>query len=216
MNHAGPGPMNPWSGRANRGRADRQRRSARPRARIGQICRSRQPDPVAGRWGFGHRARDEAELQLAATSGRHDRKEEGADRQAPVPVWRSDSGHLAPRCTGCRGSRCERHLSATSRPAVAPCRFTSRDVAELLEQGGSGGTCDRGAGLRWRGGGDHPGSGRSTRATSLGWKAVIAGPGPRDPRFRNRLRSRGMVALDVIHAGLALGARSALTRDLVQ
>ena len=132
-------------------------------------------------------------------------REEGADRQAPVPVLAIGlHGHLAPAAWAAAEAGASGIGYIQTGGGALPGSL-SRDVAELLERGLLAGHVTAGPAY---GGGEEAITliGAIDAAASLGWKAVIAGPGPGILGSGTAYGHGGMVALDVIHAGLALGA----------
>lgn len=129
----------------------------------------------------------------------------GEEKRPPVPVLAIGlHGHLAPAAWA---------AAQAGAPAVGYIQTgggalpgsLSRDVAELLDRGLLAGHVTAGPAY---GGGEEAITlvGAIDAVASLGWKAVIAGPGPGVLGSATAFGHGGMVALDVIHAGLALGA----------
>ena len=89
----------------------------------------------------------------------------------------------------------------------------SCDVGELLERGFLAGHVTAGPAF---GGGEEAITliGAVDAAASLGWKGVIAGPGPGILGSATAYGHGGMAALDVVHAGLSLGSTVLLSPRL--
>ena len=144
--------------------------------------------------------------------------ENGSARPA-VPVLAIGlHGHLAPAAWACASAA----AGADRRPPSVGYVQTvggalpgslSRDVRLMLESGLLAGHVTAGAAY---GGGAEAITlvGALDAAGSLGWDAVIAGPGPGILGSATTYGHGGMVALDVAHAGLALGAPVALSPRL--
>lgn len=129
----------------------------------------------------------------------------GEDRQLPVPVLAIGlHGHLAPAAWAAAEAGADGIGYVQTGGGALPGGL-SRDVAELLERGLLAGHITAGAAY---GGRDEAITliGALDAASSLGWKGVIAGPGPGILGSATAYGHGGMAALDVIHAGLSLGA----------
>lgn len=129
----------------------------------------------------------------------------GEPRPNPVPVVAIGlHGHLAPVAWAAAEGGVERVGYVQTGGGALPASL-SRDVAELLDRGLLAGHVTAGPAY----GGRHEAItliGALDAASSLGWQAVVAGPGPGILGSATALGHGGMTALDVIHAGLALGA----------
>lgn len=132
-------------------------------------------------------------------------REAGCERTAAVPVLAIGlHGHLAPAAWAAAEAGAEGVGYIQTGGGALPGSL-SRDVADLLDRGLLAGHVTAGPAY---GGGEEAITlvGAIDAAASLGWKAVIAGPGPGILGSATAYGHGGMVALDVIHAGLALGA----------
>ena len=135
----------------------------------------------------------------------------GTEREDPVPVLAIGlHGHLAPAAWAA-GQAAEGRDPGPLRigyiqtgGGALPGSF-SRDVSDLLERGLLAGHVTAGPAF---GGAEEAITlvGAIDAASSLGWDAVIAGPGPGILGSETAFGHGGMAALDVIHCGLALGA----------
>ena len=207
-----PGRPGPTSHRrAGRGgrRGGRQRRGARPRARLGRLRhRPRQPHPrPRGRRGRGRRARDEAQLQLAPAPGRP-----GRGRGRRIPGRRRRCRYSSFTCTGIsrrllgRPPRRSRDCgSASSRRPAARCRGPLARRARAARVGSA---------LRPHHRGRLPTAASTRRSASSAGSTPPPGarvgrgrrrPGPGILGSATRLGHGGMAALDTAHAALALG-----------
>lgn len=118
-------------------------------------------------------------------------------------------GHLAPAIWACASQAAE---AGRQQPSIGYVQTgggalpgaLSRDVSRLLEAGLLSGHVTAGPAY----GGRQEAItlvGALDAASSLGWDAVIAGPGPGILGSATTYGHGGMAALDVVHAGLALG-----------
>ncbi len=148
--------------------------------------------------------------ELVSGSGMHG--EDGEVRAAGcLPVLAIGlHGHLAPAVWACV-SKAE--AEGRDRPAIGYIQTgggalpgaLSRDVRNLLESGLLAGHVTAGQAY----GGSHEAItliGAIDAAGSLGWDAIIAGPGPGILGSATTYGHGGMAALDVAHAGLSLGS----------
>lgn len=129
----------------------------------------------------------------------------GTGRSTAVPVLAIGlHGHLAPAAWAAGTAGAEGIGYIQTGGGALPGSL-SRDVAELLERGLLAGHITAGPAY---GGSEEAITliGALDAASSLGWQAVIAGPGPGILGSATALGHGGMAALDVIHAGLALDA----------
>lgn len=128
-----------------------------------------------------------------------------AERRSPVPVLAIGlHGHLAPAAWAAAEAG-EGRLGYIQTGGGALPGSLSRDVATLLERGLLAGHVTAGPAY----GGRREAItliGAIDAARSLGFDAVICGPGPGILGSATEFGHGGMVALDVIHAALALGA----------
>lgn len=115
-------------------------------------------------------------------------------------------GHLAPAAWAARAERRNLKLGYVQTHGGALPGAMSRDVRELLDRGLLAGHVTAGPSY----GGEHEAislaGGLDAARTTLGWGAVIAGPGPGILGSATRLGHGGMAALDTAHAALALGS----------
>ncbi len=141
---------------------------------------------------------------------------------APVPVLAIGlHGHLAPAAWafsgGLPGPADDRagglRVGYVQTGGGALPGSLSRDVASLLERGLLAGHVTAGPAY---GGASEAISliGALDAARSLGWDAVIAGPGPGILGSATALGHGGMTALDVLHSALAIGAPAMLSPRL--
>lgn len=128
----------------------------------------------------------------------------GAERRPAVPVLAIGlHGHLAPAVWAAAEAGVSVGYVQTGGGALPGS--LSRDVSELLDRGLLAGQVTAGPAY----GGRQEAItlvGALDAASSLGWKAVIAGPGPGILGSATAYGHGGMAALDVIHAGLSLKA----------
>lgn len=137
-------------------------------------------------------------------------REEGAPRTPPPPVLAIGlHGHLAPAAWAAAEGGAGRVGFIQTGGGALPGSL-SRDVAELLDRGLLVGHVTAGPAF---GGSEEAITllGAIDAAASLGWEAVIAGPGPGILGSGTAFGHGGMAALDVIHAALALGAPALLS-----
>lgn len=129
----------------------------------------------------------------------------GEAKSKPVPVVAIGlHGHLAPVAWAAAEAGVDRVGYIQTGGGALPASL-SRDVADLLDRGLLVGHVTAGPAY----GAEHEAItliGAIDAAVSLGWQAVIAGPGPGILGSATALGHGGMTALDVIHAGLALEA----------
>ena len=114
-------------------------------------------------------------------------------------------GHLAPAAWAARAERRDLAVGYVQTHGGALPGEMSRDVAELRERGLIAGHVTAGPAY----GGEHDAisliGGLDAARATLGWDAVIAGPGPGILGSATRFGHGGMAALDTAHAALALG-----------
>lgn len=137
----------------------------------------------------------------------------GEERGDPVPVLAIGlHGHLAPAAWAAAEAGAEGVGYVQTGGGALPGSL-SRDVHDLLERGLLAGHVTAGPAY---GGQSESISliGAIDAAASLGWKGVIAGPGPGILGSETALGHGGMAALDVIHAALSLGAPALLSPRL--
>lgn len=160
-------------------------------------------------------------LQHPVATVEREVSEAGGDRESgrPIPVLVIGlHGHLAPAAwafaTGlAEGSSGRAALGYVQTPGGALPGRLSRDVRELRERGLLAGHVT--AGPTWGGEGEAITTiGALDAAGSLGWGAVIAGPGPGILGSATTFGHGGMVALDTAHAALALGLPTVLAPRL--
>lgn len=129
----------------------------------------------------------------------------GIDSEPAVPVLAIGlHGHLAPAAWAAAEAGASGIGYIQTGGGALPGSL-SRDVTDLLDRGLLAGHITAGPAY----GGEEEAItliGAIDAAASLGWKAVIAGPGPGILGSATALGHGGMAALDVIHAGLSLGA----------
>ncbi len=141
-----------------------------------------------------------------------------ADSSPPPVLAIGLHGHLAPAAWACASRAI---AEGKERPSVGYIQTgggalpgaLSRDVRNLLEAGLLAGHVTAGPAY----GGNHEAItlvGAIDAAGSLGWDAVIAGPGPGILGSATTYGHGGMAALDVAHAGLSLGAPVVLSPRL--
>lgn len=137
----------------------------------------------------------------------------GSDPLPVVPVLAVGlHGHLAPAAWAAAAAGAGKVGYIQAGGGALPGTL-SRDVKQLMELGLIAGHVT--AGPAYGGQGEAITLiGAIDAARSLGWEAVIAGPGPGILGSGTALGHGGMVALDVIHAGLALGSRVLLSPRL--
>lgn len=127
------------------------------------------------------------------------------DRTAPVPVLAIGlHGHLAPAAWAAAQAEAG-EVGYIQTGGGALTGSLSRDVTELIDRGLLAGHVTAGPAF----GGSREAItlvGAIDAASALGWKGVIAGPGPGILGSSTAYGHGGMAALDVLHAGLALGA----------
>jgi hypothetical protein len=116
------------------------------------------------------------------------------------------NGHLAPAAWAARAKRRDLAIGYVQTHGGALPGAMSRDVAELRERGLLAGHVTAGPAY----GGEHDAisltGGIDAARSTLGWDAVIAGPGPGILGSATRFGHGGMAALDTAHAALALGS----------
>jgi hypothetical protein len=156
-------------------------------------------------------------MKLNYTSLQHPVKtierEEGTPRQPTVPVLAIGlHGHLAPAAWAAAEAGADGIGYVQTGGGALPGSL-SRDVAELLHRGLIAGHLTAGPSF---GGREEAITlvGAIDAAAALGWNGVIAGPGPGILGSGTAYGHGGMVALDVIHSGLALGAKVLLSPRL--
>jgi hypothetical protein len=157
-------------------------------------------------------------LKLNYTSLQHPVEAiEPAQRASPAggpPVLvLSLHGQLAPAAWAAARAAPEIAVGYLQTPGGALPGFLSRDVVDLRERGLLRGHITAGAAY----GGESEAisvAGGIDAAPSLGWEAVIAGPGPGILGSGSELGHGGMAALDTAHAALALGCPTALAPRL--
>jgi hypothetical protein len=129
---------------------------------------------------------------------------EGAERPAPVLVIPLH-GHLAPAAWAAAEAKPGLRVGYVQTPGGALPGSLSRDVAELRERDLLCGHLTAGAAY----GGEAEAitviGALDAAAHSLGWDAIVAGPGPGILGSATRYGHGGMVALDTAHAALAAG-----------
>lgn len=132
-------------------------------------------------------------------------REAETDREPPVPVLAIGlHGHLAPAAWAASEAGATGIGYIQTGGGALPGSL-SRDVRELLDRGLLAGHVTAGPAY----GGEREAitlTGAIDAASSLGWNGVIAGPGPGILGSGTAFGHGGMSALDVIHAGLSLGA----------
>jgi hypothetical protein len=132
-------------------------------------------------------------------------REAGSARSDAVPVLAIGlHGHLAPAAWAAAEGGAGGIGYVQTGGGALPGSF-SRDVEELLDRGLLAGHVTAGPAF---GGSEEAITliGAIDAAASLGWRGVIAGPGPGILGSATAYGHGGMAALDVIHAGLSLGA----------
>ena len=160
---------------------------------------------------------DDHVMKLNYTSLQHpvgtiERPAESA-RLPAVPVLAIGlHGHLAPAAWAAAESGAGEIGYIQTGGGALPGSF-SRDVDELLDRGLLAGHVTAGPAF---GGGEEAITliGAVDAAASLGWKGVIAGPGPGILGSATAYGHGGMAALDVVHAGLSLGSTVLLSPRL--
>ncbi len=134
-------------------------------------------------------------------------------RRVPVAVIHLH-GHLAPVAWAAAQSRAGLKVGYVQTAGGALPGALSLDVPTLTERGLLCGDVTAGASH----GGQHEAvtviGGLDAAARSLGWDAIIAGPGPGILGSSSRLGHGGMIALDNAHAALALGLPTLLAPRL--
>ena len=156
----------------------------------------------------GGGASGEHVMKLNYTSLQHPVEpiEEGAGSGATPPVLVIPlHGHLAPAVWAARQAAPDLAIGFIQGGGGALPGALSRDVQHLREAGLLAGHVTAGPAH----GGEHealtlPGA-IDAGANSLGWEAIIVGPGPGIIGSESRLGHGGMAALDGAHAALALG-----------
>jgi hypothetical protein len=136
-----------------------------------------------------------------------------AGRIPAVPVLAIGlHGHLAPAAWAAAENGAGEIGYIQTGGGALPGSF-SCDVGELLERGFLAGHVTAGPAF---GGGEEAITliGAVDAAASLGWKGVIAGPGPGILGSATAYGHGGMAALDVVHAGLSLGSTVLLSPRL--
>jgi hypothetical protein len=123
-------------------------------------------------------------------------------------------GHLAPAVWAVKRADPDLKVGYVQTGGGALPGSLSRDVAELRERGLLVGHVTAGPAY----GGEHealsvPGA-IDASARSLGWNAVIVGPGPGIIGSETELGHGGIAALDTAHAALALGFRTVISPRL--
>ncbi len=132
-------------------------------------------------------------------------REAGSERKRAVPVLAIGlHGHLAPAAWAAAEAGADRVGYIQTGGGALPGSL-SRDVAELLDRDLLAGHVTAGPAYGGRAEAITL-VGAIDAAASLGWEAVIAGPGPGILGSATAYGHGGMAALDVVHAGLALGA----------
>ena len=134
-------------------------------------------------------------------------------RRAAVPVLAIGlHGHLAPAAWAAAEAGATAIGYVQTGGGALPGSL-SRDVSDLLDRGLLAGHVTAGPAY---GGGEEAITliGAIDGAAELGWKAVIAGPGPGILGSATAYGHGGMAALDVIHAALALDAPALLSPRL--
>ncbi len=130
--------------------------------------------------------------------------EDGAERPGPVLVIPLH-GHLAPAAWAAAQSSPGLRVGYVQTPGGALPGLLSRDVVELRERELLCGHVTAGAAY----GGEAEAitviGALDAAAHSLGWDAIIAGPGPGILGSASRYGHGGMAALDTAHAALAAG-----------
>jgi uncharacterized protein DUF3866 len=128
---------------------------------------------------------------------------EGGETKVPVLVVPLH-GHLAPAAWAAREAAPRLRVGFVQTAGGALPGSLSRDVAELRERGLLYGHVTAAPAY----GGEHEAlsvaGGIDAAASSFGWDAVIAGPGPGIIGSASQLGHGGMAALDTAHASLAL------------
>jgi hypothetical protein len=150
-------------------------------------------EPVERGWGPGNGP--DAEVLTA-----------GADGVAATPVLVLPlHGHLAPAAWAAAQARPGSKLGYVQTAGGALPGSMSRDIAELRERGLLCGNITAGPAY----GGEHEAlstvGALDAAASSLGWDAILVGPGPGIIGSETDLGHGGMAALDSAHAALALG-----------
>jgi hypothetical protein len=160
---------------------------------------------------------EEHVMKLNYTSLQHPvgtiEKPEGSAHEPPVPVLAiSLHGHLAPAAWAASREGAGKVGYIQTGGGALPGSL-SRDVSTLLDRGLLAGHVTAGPSY---GGQSEAISliGAVDAARSLGWDAVIAGPGPGILGSGTAYGHGGMAALDVIHAALALGGVALLSPRL--
>jgi hypothetical protein len=137
----------------------------------------------------------------------------GAERQSAVPILAIGlHGHLAPAAWAASEAGAEGIGYIQTGGGALPGSL-SRDVADLLDRGLLAGHLTAGPAFGGRAEAITL-VGAVDAAASLGWRGVIAGPGPGILGSSTAYGHGGMAALDVIHAGLSLGAPALLSPRL--
>jgi hypothetical protein len=160
---------------------------------------------------------EEHVMKLNYTSLQHPvgtiEREAGVERRPAVPVLAIGlHGHLAPAAWAAGEAGAERVGYIQTGGGALPGSL-SRDVAQLIERGLLAGHVT--AGPAYGGAAEAITLvGAIDAAESLGWDAVIAGPGPGILGSATAFGHGGMTALDVVHAALALEAPAVLSPRL--
>lgn len=157
---------------------------------------------------------DPVELRSGAVAGPNlGSRRDGPGAPTPVLVIPLH-GHLAPASWAAAQAVPGLRIGFVQAGGGALPGSLSRDVAELRERGLLAGHVTAGPAY----GGEQEAisvAGALDAATStLGWDAVIAGPGPGIIGSETRLGHGGIAALDTAHAALALGMRTLLSPRL--
>lgn len=137
----------------------------------------------------------------------------GSERGVPVPVLAIGlHGHLAPAAWAAAEAGATGIGYVQTGGGALPGSL-SRDVRELIDRGLLAGHVT--AGPAYGGEGEAITLiGALDAASSLGWNAVIAGPGPGILGSETSFGHGGMTALEVIHGALSLGAPALLSPRL--
>jgi hypothetical protein len=165
----------------------------------------------------GEGSAEEHVMKLNYTSLQHPvgtiERKAGDERRPAVPVLAIGlHGHLAPAAWAAAEAGSGRIGYIQTGGGALPGSL-SRDVAELTERDLLAGHVT--AGPAYGGGAEAITLvGAIDAAGSLGWDAVIAGPGPGILGSATNFGHGGMVALDVVHAALALEAPAVLSPRL--
>jgi Protein of unknown function (DUF3866) len=144
--------------------------------------------------------------------------ERGSDdvsKQTPIPVLVLPlHGHLAPAAWAAAQAAPEMKIGYVQTAGGALPGSLSRDVAELRERGLLCGHLTAAPAYGGESEALSVAGSLDAAATSLGWDAVLAGPGPGIIGSDTRLGHGGIAALDTAHAALALGLPTSLSPRL--